>query len=60
VYILFFTLFLSSSPSPALTSNTVEFLSEPSCAAAATKLAKELKSAYAEHLPRVTAVCVPK
>jgi hypothetical protein len=60
VFILFFTLFRSSIPSPALTSNTAEFLSEPSCAAAAAKLAKELKSAYAEHLPRVTAVCVPK
>lgn len=60
MYILFFTLFLSSSPSPAFNSNTAEFLSEPSCVAAAAKLAKELKSAYAEHLPRVTAVCVPK
>lgn len=60
MYILILTLFLSSSPSPALTSTSAEFLNEPSCAAAAAKLAKELKSAYAEHLPRVTAVCVPK
>jgi hypothetical protein len=60
VYILILTLFLSSSPAPVLTSSSTEFLTEASCAAAAARLTKELKSAYAEHLPRVTAVCVPK
>ena len=60
MYILFFTLFLSSSPSPVLTSSSTEFLTEASCTAAAARLTKDLKSNYAEYLPRVTAVCVPK
>ncbi|GAA0432275.1 hypothetical protein ACFOY5_20830 [Massilia aurea] len=60
MFVLFLTLLLHSSPSPVLTSSSTEFTSEQSCNAAAARLAKELKSAYAEHLPRVTTVCVPK
>ena len=62
MFVLFFTLLLHSSlsPSPVLTSSSTEFTSEQSCNAAAAELARELKSAYAEHLPRVTTVCVPK
>ena len=51
---------LTSTPNPVLTSTSTEFLSEQSCNASAAKVTRELKSAYAEHLPRVVTVCVPK
>ena len=60
MHVLILTLFLSSSPTPVLTSTSTESLSERSCNAAAAKLTKEQTSAYAEHLPRVTTVCVPE
>lgn len=60
MFVLILTLLLHSSRNPVLTSSSTEFTSEQSCSTAADKLAKELKSAYAEHMPRVTTVCVPK
>lgn len=60
MFILFVTLFLNSSPNPVLSSSSAEFASEQSCNAGAARVAKELKAAYAEHLPRVVTVCVPK
>lgn len=60
MFVLILTLLLHSSPNPVLTSSSTEFTTEQSCNVAAARLAKELKSAYAEHLPRVTTVCVPK
>lgn len=60
MFVLLVTLLLHSTPNPVFTSSSTEFASEQSCNTAAAMLAKELKSAYAEHLPRVTTVCVPK
>lgn len=60
MFILFVTLFLSSSPNPVLTSSSAEFSSEQACTAGAAKVSKELKAAYAEHLPRIVTICVPK
>jgi len=60
MFVLFFNLLLHSSPSPVLTSTSTGFTSEQSCNAAAARLAKKLKPAYGEHLPRLTTVCVAK